>query len=294
MRSTQIGRVFVLSALAALCATLTAAPIHAQESDPPALPAALDPAKQPLDTQLFWAACQGDLPRVRELLDQGANPNVRCPDPAHEGKTVGGLAALAGIGKGAILRELIARGADVNQDGGKGFTPLHAAAVGQDEGIVTLLLAKGARVARGSSGDTPLHAAALLGTPKTVKLLLDAGAKVNVQNGERNTPLMNAARMGSPETVRLLLARGADPKRRNDRGDTAADAARLAEFCRGFPHNINLIPYNAHPLAAFSAPREEAVDAFARALLAERPQLVTVRRSRGRDVHAACGQLVQS
>jgi len=76
--------------------------------------------------------------------------------------------------------------------------------------------------------------------------------------------------------------------------DTAADAARLAEFCRGFPHNINLIPYNAHPLAAFSAPREEAVDAFAHALLAERPQLVTVRRSRGRDVHAACGQLVQS
>lgn len=76
--------------------------------------------------------------------------------------------------------------------------------------------------------------------------------------------------------------------------DTREDAARLAAFCRGFPHNINLIPYNAHPLAAFSAPSEQQVDAFARALLAERPQLVTVRRSRGRDVHAACGQLVQS
>ncbi len=76
--------------------------------------------------------------------------------------------------------------------------------------------------------------------------------------------------------------------------DTAADAARLAAYCRDFPHNINLIPYNAHPRAPFSAPSEPEVDAFARALLDERPLLVTVRRSRGRDVHAACGQLVQS
>jgi 23S rRNA (adenine2503-C2)-methyltransferase len=76
--------------------------------------------------------------------------------------------------------------------------------------------------------------------------------------------------------------------------DAPEDAVRLAAFCREFPHNINLIPYNAHPLAPFSAPTEPAVDAFARALLAERPLLVTVRRSRGRDVHAACGQLVQS
>jgi 23S rRNA (adenine2503-C2)-methyltransferase len=76
--------------------------------------------------------------------------------------------------------------------------------------------------------------------------------------------------------------------------DTLDDARRLAAFCREFPHNINLIPFNAHPLATFAAPSEPAIDAFARALLDERPELVTVRRSRGRDVHAACGQLVQS
>jgi len=76
--------------------------------------------------------------------------------------------------------------------------------------------------------------------------------------------------------------------------DSADDAARLAEFCRDFPNNINLIPYNAHPLAPYGSPSEPAVDAFAQALLARRPALVTVRRSRGRDVHAACGQLVQS
>jgi 23S rRNA (adenine2503-C2)-methyltransferase len=75
--------------------------------------------------------------------------------------------------------------------------------------------------------------------------------------------------------------------------DSVADAARLSDFCRGFPHNINLIPYNAHELAPYACPAEPTVDAFAKALLARRPALVTVRRSRGRDVHAACGQLVQ-
>jgi len=76
--------------------------------------------------------------------------------------------------------------------------------------------------------------------------------------------------------------------------DSVADAARLSVFCRTFPHNINLIPFNEHALAPFRAPREAEVDSFARALLAEKQTLVTVRRSRGRDVQAACGQLVQS
>lgn len=76
--------------------------------------------------------------------------------------------------------------------------------------------------------------------------------------------------------------------------DSAADAQRLSDFCEAFPHNINLIPFNEHPLAPYRAPTEDAVDTFARAVLARRPTLLTVRRSRGRDVQAACGQLVQS
>jgi 23S rRNA (adenine2503-C2)-methyltransferase len=75
--------------------------------------------------------------------------------------------------------------------------------------------------------------------------------------------------------------------------DTPADAERLSDFCVGFAHNINLIPFNEHSLAEFRAPSEQVVDSFAKALLARRRELVTVRRSRGRDVQAACGQLVQ-
>jgi 23S rRNA (adenine2503-C2)-methyltransferase len=87
-------------------------------------------------------------------------------------------------------------------------------------------------------------------------------------------------------TVEYVLLQGVN--------DSVEDAARLSDFCQGFPHNINLIPYNEHPLSAFRAPSEAGVDVFARALLARRPALLTVRRSRGRDVQAACGQLVQS
>lgn len=75
--------------------------------------------------------------------------------------------------------------------------------------------------------------------------------------------------------------------------DSAADAERLSDFCTGFPHHINLIPFNEHPHSSFRAPPERDVDHFARTLLARRPEVVTVRRSRGRDVQAACGQLIK-
>jgi len=74
--------------------------------------------------------------------------------------------------------------------------------------------------------------------------------------------------------------------------DSPDDARRLAGYCASFPHQINLIPFNEHRVAAFRAPTEAVVDEFARAVLRERRTVLTVRRSRGRDVGAACGQLV--
>ena len=87
-------------------------------------------------------------------------------------------------------------------------------------------------------------------------------------------------------TIEYVLLAGV-----NDSND---DAVRLSDFCATFAHNINLIPFNEHALASFRAPAEADVERFARALLARKRTLVTVRRSRGRDVQAACGQLVQS
>ena len=59
---------------------------------------------------------------------------------------------------------------------------------------------------------------------------------------------------------------------------------------RRVPSKVNLIPMNAHPDSAFAPPSEPVIDAFLREL-AGTGTTVTLRRSRGPDIDAACGQL---
>jgi 23S rRNA (adenine2503-C2)-methyltransferase len=76
--------------------------------------------------------------------------------------------------------------------------------------------------------------------------------------------------------------------------DGLDDAERLAEFCEPFAHLINLIPFNVHAHSPFRPPSDDQVERFARVVSERGRGLVTVRRSRGRDVQGACGQLVQA
>ncbi len=76
--------------------------------------------------------------------------------------------------------------------------------------------------------------------------------------------------------------------------DTPEDALRLVEFCSAFSHHINLIPFNEHPHAPYRAPSEARLEAFTQAIIDQRGGLVTIRRSRGRDIQGACGQLVRA
>jgi len=78
------------------------------------------------------------------------------------------------------------------------------------------------------------------------------------------------------------------------------DAQALVRLSAGQPFKINLIPYNpggsagansqAEPAALFKPISEAAIDRFVQILLPSAPA-VTVRRSRGADIEAACGQL---
>jgi 23S rRNA (adenine2503-C2)-methyltransferase len=72
--------------------------------------------------------------------------------------------------------------------------------------------------------------------------------------------------------------------------DAIEDARRLPRLLAGLPVKINLIPMNAHADADFRAPSEEGMDRFLREL-AGAGLRVTLRRSRGPDIDAACGQL---
>jgi 23S rRNA (adenine2503-C2)-methyltransferase len=68
------------------------------------------------------------------------------------------------------------------------------------------------------------------------------------------------------------------------------DAKNLAKLCKRFPVRINIIEYNPIDAAPFSRAGEDQIDKFARYLL-DQQIMVTVRRSRGKDIDAACGQL---
>lgn len=74
--------------------------------------------------------------------------------------------------------------------------------------------------------------------------------------------------------------------------DSPRDAARLARLLSGVRVKVNVIPLNEDPvyLPGWKRPSEEAIDRFAGALV-ESGLPVTVRRSRGPDALAACGQL---
>jgi 23S rRNA (adenine2503-C2)-methyltransferase len=73
--------------------------------------------------------------------------------------------------------------------------------------------------------------------------------------------------------------------------DRPEDARRLARLLASVKSKVNLIPLNAAPGIPFERPSDDAVNRFAR-ILADHHVTVSVRKSRGRDIRAACGQLI--
>jgi len=75
-----------------------------------------------------------------------------------------------------------------------------------------------------------------------------------------------------------------------DFNDQIEDARELAEFCKHIPCKVNIIEYNPIDDGEFAQADVENVDAFA-AYLESKNIIVNIRRSRGKDIVAACGQL---
>jgi 23S rRNA (adenine2503-C2)-methyltransferase len=99
--------------------------------------------------------------------------------------------------------------------------------------------------------------------------LLDA-ARYFVRDGRRRV------------TLEYVLIKG--------RNMSPADADELAALARAQPFKLNLIPYNPGRQSPYERPSEDDIDRFVTRLLPTAPA-VTVRRSRGVDIDAACGQL---
>ncbi|ANT64970.1 23S rRNA (adenine(2503)-C(2))-methyltransferase RlmN [Prosthecochloris sp. CIB 2401] len=87
---------------------------------------------------------------------------------------------------------------------------------------------------------------------------------------------------GTPITIVYMLIKGIN--------DDVEDARRLARYCRGFYCKINLIDYNAIINIKFESSEETRRQLFIKTIV-DAGYSVTVRRSQGASIDAACGQL---
>jgi 23S rRNA (adenine2503-C2)-methyltransferase len=75
-----------------------------------------------------------------------------------------------------------------------------------------------------------------------------------------------------------------------DFNDTILDAQELVDYCRKVTAKVNIIEYNPIDGGEFQQTLPERLDAFTKHL-ESKGVIVNVRRSRGKDIDAACGQL---
>lgn len=146
-----------------------------------------DPGKE---KALLSAATSGDAAKVRSLVEEGTNVNVR-DDSVHH------------------------------------FTPLITAAMNDYVEVARVLLEAGANLedTASSSGNTALHQGSSAGRLRICRLFLDKGAKLDAMNFGMNTPLHLAAVNGHLSVVKLLVERGADVHLKNAVNDTPRDRA---------------------------------------------------------------------
>ncbi|MBE6463310.1 MAG: hypothetical protein E7005_06115 [Alphaproteobacteria bacterium] len=120
------------------------------------------------------------------------------------------------------IKELIDKGADVNQIDISGISALGYASSWGHKEIAELLIQNGADVNQKSvNGINALGYASNWGHKEIVKLLISRGADVNAKNELGNTALIRASKRGYEEIVELLIQNGADVDIENNKGETA-------------------------------------------------------------------------
>ncbi|GHV41476.1 putative dual-specificity RNA methyltransferase RlmN [Clostridia bacterium] len=122
---------------------------------------------------------------------------------------------------------------------------------------------------------------------------------LHAPNGEIRKTLMPIARTQSFEDLMATCANYANVTKRrvtfeyaliDGVNDSADNAEELADNLRGIMCHVNLIPVNAVAESGFAPPKKGAVSVFEE-VLTKRNIAVSIRRERGADINAACGQL---
>ena len=143
------------------------------------------------------------------------------------------------------------------------------------------------------------------GIAKMIKKLGDDGVRFNLAlslhaaNDEKRNQIMPINEQNSlkalAEALRYFYAKTKSPITFeyivfHNFNDGLQDAQELAKFCKHVPCKVNIIEYNPIELADFVNAEADKIDAFAE-YLRDQGIITNVRRSRGKDIDAACGQL---
>ena len=169
------------------------------------------------DLRLVEAARNQDQQRIRTLLNQRVDVNVRSED----GSTA--LLWAAHWNDLATAELLIRSGAEPNAANDFRMTPLSQACTNGSEAFVALLLKAGANPNIPiATGETPIMTCARTGSAPAVQMLIANGADVNAKEPSQNqVALMWAAAEHHPSVVQLLIDAKADLQAHTKKGFTA-------------------------------------------------------------------------
>lgn len=178
------------------------------------------------------AALRGDLWRLKELISKGADLNEK--DEFDQTPLYYALAA----SQGEAAKFLIDQGAATNITARYGRTLLHQASRAGLLETVQMLVARDVPLINTSSNcATPLHDAVRGGHKEVAEFLISKSIPVDSKKGLNGTPLQLAASLGKIEMVEFLIEQGADLSVKNSKGKTPSDLAEA----RGHTEIVELL-----------------------------------------------------
>ena len=211
-----------------------------------------------LNMQLLGAVRKGNAEEARQLLERGADPNIRDVPQQQlslwqqiryafhkDRQTVQGQMPTVlemamhsdsdpnpRMVNAALVKTLLEAGAHPDDCSEDHITPLMVAVQFDSPQTVQMLLDHGANpLARDDDGLRPIHYLTGNDTDelKIADLLIKSGEDVNVTDNTGNTPLMNISGSENIPMVRYLIAHNANVNQRNEGGNTALTIAESEE-----------------------------------------------------------------
>ena len=163
---------------------------------------------------LSYAACFGNVPAVRALLESGVDANKSC-NPEYLPLCMAPIHLATEFGHPMIVKLLIDAGVDVNQRATmssaistelvSNVTALNLAATWDQAPVIIELVKAGADInIADNRGRTPINNAAEFGNNDCVALLVAYDADINIADNDGNTPMKRALKNDHEKVVKLL------------------------------------------------------------------------------------------